>query len=69
MRMEDLRYYTIVTLLVLGSAGLNTMIVVWVVEMFFTLSDSVLYVTVVVTYIVICLVGMIHAIPRLRGFF
>ena len=36
---------------------------------FFTLSDSALYVTVVVTYIVICLVGMIHAIPRLRGFF
>jgi hypothetical protein len=34
MRMEDLRYYTIVTLLVLGSAGLNTMIVVWVVEIF-----------------------------------
>lgn len=69
MRMEDLRYYTIVTLLVLGSAGLNAMIVVWVVEIFFTLSDSALYVTVVVTYIVICLVGMIHAIPRLRGFF
>ena len=69
MRMEDLRYYTIVTLLVLGSAGLNTMIVVWVVEIFFTLSDSALYVTVVVTYIVICLIGMIHAIPRLRGFF
>lgn len=69
MRMEDLRYYTIVTLLVLGSAGLNTMIVVWVVDMFFTLSDSALYVTVVVTYIVICLVGMIHAIPRLRVFF
>lgn len=67
--MEDLRYYAVVTLLVLGSAGLNTMIVLWIIEKLFTLSDSTLYVTAAVTYIVICAVGLIHAIPRLRGVF
>lgn len=69
MKMEDVRYYTVVTLLVLGSAGLNTMIVLWVIEKLFILSDSALYATAAVTYTVICVVGLIHAIPRLRGIF
>ncbi|PHN24856.1 hypothetical protein [Pseudomonas sp. ICMP 460] len=67
MKMEDLRYYTMVTLLVLASAGFNTMLILWIIEQFTSLSRGATGIAAIAIFIVISIAGLIHAIPRLRG--
>ena len=67
MKWENLRYYTIVILMVLSSGVFNTMIIIWVIEQFTTLHQNIYWKTAIVIYIAISIVGLRYAIPRFRG--
>ncbi|SOB55234.1 hypothetical protein PLUA15_80057 [Pseudomonas lundensis] len=67
MKWENLRYYTIVILMVLSSGVFNTMIIIWVIEQFTTLHQNIYWETAIVIYIAISIVGLRYAIPRFRG--
>ena len=67
MKWENLRYYTIVILMVLSSGVFNTMIIIWVIEQFITLHQNIYWETAIVIYIAISIVGLRYAIPRFRG--
>ncbi|OZY35481.1 hypothetical protein CJF35_18920 [Pseudomonas lundensis] len=67
MKWENLRYYTIVILMVLSSGVFNTMIIIWVIEQFTTLHQNIYCETAIVIYIAISIVGLRYAIPRFRG--
>ena len=67
MKWENLRYYTIVILMVLSSGVFNTMIIIWVIEQFTTLHQNIYWETAITIYIAISIVGLRHALPRFRG--
>jgi hypothetical protein len=67
VKLENVRYYTTVLMMVLGAAGFYTMLVLWLIEQFITLSEDTLLITALLIYIALSIVGLIHAIPRFRG--
>ncbi len=67
MKLKNLRYYTVVILIVLGVALCNTMVAIWLMDKFLRLSQDTIHITAICIYVVLTIVGLIQAIPRFKG--
>lgn len=67
MNFENVRYYFTLLLLVLGSNGLYTGVIVWVIKYFIPMEGIILRVTYIVTYIFLCSFWFRFLVKKLRG--
>ena len=67
MKIESIRYYISVTLLVLGCSGLPTGIIVFGIRAVVNIDEDHLNAVYLVTYIILVIVGLKIYIPRMRG--
>jgi hypothetical protein len=67
MILENIRYYVVVTLMVLGCSGLPTGIIVFGIRKIIEIDENNLDIAYLITYIILVVCGLRIYLPRMRG--